>query len=360
MSTSIVESMSANLRYMPLKAPFVTARGRSEQARSVVIEMSTSDGLSGLGAVTPAQYVTGESVDDVQASLAAMSEVVRGADIWDHAALFSHLRAEFPAAHAARAGLEIAVMDAFGRSIRQPLWRHWGGRKPEVATDLTVPLNTLEEARAVAAGAAADGIAHLKIKIDGARPEEALQRARTVHEAAPDALLLIDANQSFTPDGALAFLDQCGLHDLPIRLFEQPVDAKDTEGLVRVAAGSAYPVGADEAVITPRDCRDILDAGGVHVVNIKLMKSCISGALEIIRMCQEANVTLMLGCMVEAGIGIGAAVHLACGTGAFEYHDLDAPLLLAEDIAEGAFTLRGDALIPSDTPGLGASLKSAG
>ena len=356
MSASTIQSISQNLRYMPLKAPFVTARGRSDRARSVVIELRTSDGLLGLGAVTPAQYVTGESVEDVQASLALMAEACRGMSTWDHDDLFARLRRDYPRAHAARAGIEIAVMDAFGQSIRQPLWRHWGGRKSEVMTDLTVPINTIEEARAVAAGAAADGLAHLKIKIDGTDPDEALRRVRTVHEAAPDALLLVDANQSFSPDGALAFLDACAGHELPLHLFEQPVAADDITGLVRVAAGSEYPVGADEAVVTPEDCRAILDAGGVQVVNIKLMKSGLSGAFEIIRMCQEAEVTLMLGCMVESGIGTGAAVHLACGTGAFDYHDLDGPLLLASDIVEGAFTLRRDVLTPSETPGLGARL----
>lgn len=341
---------------MPLKAPFVTARGRTDQARAVVIQLRTSDERVGLGSVTPVQYVTGETVEGTQAALTAMAETCRGAAIWDHDELFTRLRREYPDAHAARAGLEIAVMDAFGQSIRQPLWRHWGGRRGEVVTDLTVPINTLDEARAVAAQAAADGMAHLKIKVDGTDAEASLQRVRVVHEAAPDALLLVDANQSFTPDGALDFLKQCARHDLPLRLFEQPVVAGDIAGLAKVAAGTDYPVGADEAVVTPKDCRAVLDAGSIRVVNLKLMKSGLSGGLEIIRMCQKAGVSLMLGCMVESGIGIGAAVHLACGTGAFDYHDLDAPLLLASDIVEGAFRLRRDVLIPSDAPGLGARL----
>ncbi|HEY3268872.1 MAG TPA: dipeptide epimerase [Armatimonadota bacterium] len=354
-----IESISNELRYMPLKAPFVTARGRTETARSVVVEMRASDGFVGYGAVTPAPYVTGETVDDVAASLTEMAEACAGADVWDHSGLFARLARDFPNAHAARAGLEIAVMDIFGQSIRQPLWRHWGARRTEVVTDLTVPINTLDEARAIAAGAAQAGMAHLKIKVDGTDPEASLRRIQVVHEAAPDAGILVDANQSFTAESALAFLAECSRNDLPMSLFEQPVDAKDIEGLVRVAKGSDYPVGADEAVVTPKNCWEVLSAGGVQVVNVKLMKSGIAGSLEIIRMCQEAGVTLMLGCMVESHIGIGAAVHLACGTGAFSYFDLDAPLLLAGDIADGSFELRGDKLIPGERPGLGARLSAA-
>lgn len=353
MSQTSIEFISTTTRYMPLKAPFVTARGRTDRARSFVIELRTAGGITAYGAVSPAQYVTHESDEDVVNSLDAMADACKGAEVTDYEALFSTLAKSFPAAHAARAGVEIAVMDAYGQSVGQPLWRLWGGKKQTVRTDLTVPINTLDEARTIAADAEAQGIQDLKIKIDGTDPRTALARIKTVREAAPKATLLVDANQSFTPDGAIAFLDICRANSLEMALFEQPVKATDIAGLIKVAAHGEYPVGADEAVVTPANCREILDAGGVQVVNIKLMKSGISGALEIIKMCQAADVTLMLGCMIESHIGIAASVHLACGTGAFSHLDLDAPLLLAGDIAEGAFTLDVDRFTAGESPGLG-------
>jgi L-alanine-DL-glutamate epimerase-like enolase superfamily enzyme len=356
MSTPCIKSVEVNLRHMPLKAPFVTARGRTDTARSQVVEIRCTDGTLGLGAVTPAPYVTGETIDDVDASIRAMTAVLVGAPLDEHEALFDRLTRDFPKAHAARAGVEIAVMDAWGQSVGKPLWRLWGGATPVVETDLTVPLNSLQEARDVAKQAAADGLGALKIKVDGAKPKEMLERIREVHANAPAAVLLIDANQSFTVNSALAFLDILERENLPIDLFEQPVDAKDLEGLVRIARESALPIGADEAVVTPEDCRRLLDAGGTQVVNVKLMKSGIHGGLQIIGMCREAGVTLMLGCMVECRIGIGAAVHLTCGTGAFRFHDLDGPLLLKEDIAEGSFELDGNRMSACDLPGLGARL----
>lgn len=356
MKPTSISSLEASLQFMPLKAPFVTARGRSYQAPAVVIEVTTVDGRVGLGAASPAQFVTGESYEDIQSTVFEISESFQGADTTDTDALFADLRDRYPKAHSARAGVEIAVMDIVAQRAGVPLWRHWGGRQRQIATDLTVPISTLEGARLAAAEAAADGIACLKIKIDGTQPEESLACIRTIHGAAPDARLLVDANQSFTLDGALAFLDAARSQDLPISLFEQPVSSSDIQGLVKVAAHSPYPVAADEAVITPQDCRDVLDAGGVQVINIKLMKSGVSGALEIIDICRTAKVELMLGCMLESHIGIGAAVHLACGTGAFRYVDLDSHLLLKSDIATGAFTVQRDAMTAGETPGLGATL----
>ena len=154
---------------------------------------------------------------------------------------------------------------------------------------------------------------------------------------------------------------ECRPGEFDMSTLGQP--AKYTCCIAENVAASPWPAlhvergfAADESVVTPGDCRTLLDAGGTQVVNIKLMKSGLSGALEIIGMCRSAGVTLMLGCMVESGIGTGAAVHLACGTGAFTWLDLDAPLLLARDIAEGAYTLNGSIYRVSDAPGLGARL----
>lgn len=353
MNKSAIKSITTTTRYMPLKAPFVTARGRTDRARSFVIELKTEGGITAYGALSPAGYVTHESDEDVASNLDAMATALVGADVMEYESVFASLNEAYPAAYAVRAGMEIAVMDAYGQLAGEPLWKVWGGKKSAVRTDLTVPINALDEARTIAVDAAALGIKDLKIKIDGTDPREALARIKTVSAAAPKATLLVDANQSFTADGAIAFLDICRANGLEMALFEQPVKATDIEGLVKVAAYGEYPVGADEAVVTPGNCRDILDAGGVQVVNIKLMKSGISGSLEIIRLCQEANVTLMLGCMIESHIGIGAAVHLASGTGAFSHFDLDAPLLLAGDIADGSYSLDVDLMTAGDRPGLG-------
>lgn len=352
----IINELRAGIRYMPLHSPFVTAKGRSEQARSYVIELLCAEGITGLGAVSPAQYVTGESMEDIERSVPEIGTFIGGRTVDDYEAVFVDLRKAFSLAHAARAGVEMAVMDAWGKAHETPLWRHWGGAKPEVETDQTISLNSLEVAREEAERAVAGGIRQLKIKLDGSYPRDMIHRIRTVHEVAPDAVLLLDANQSFTVNSARAFLEILDREQFPVVLFEQPVDACNVKGLVEVAADSPIPVGADESVVTPDDCRTLLDAGGTQVVNIKLMKSGLSGALDIIRMCRSAGVTLMLGCMVESGIGTGAAVHLACGTGAFTWLDLDAPLLLARDIAVGAYTLNGSIYRVSDAPGLGVQI----
>ncbi|HOC30956.1 MAG TPA: hypothetical protein PKK84_01780, partial [Armatimonadota bacterium] len=130
----IINELRAGIRYMPLHSPFVTAKGRSEKARSYVIELSCESGVTGLGAVSPAQYVTGESMEDIERSVPEIGNFIGGREVDDYEAVFGDMRKAFPLAHAARAGVEMAVMDAWGKAHETPLWRHWGGAKPEVET----------------------------------------------------------------------------------------------------------------------------------------------------------------------------------------------------------------------------------
>src|SRR5205823_3336128 len=112
---------------------------------------------------------------------------------------------------------------------------------------------------------------------------------------------------------------------------EQPVLKEDLAALDQVADASPVPVFADEAVKTPRDALEVVTQTRAHGINVKLMKSGIAGALEIIAICRAAGRKLMIGCMLESSLGIAFSLALACGTGAFDYVDLDSHLLLHEE-----------------------------
>jgi L-alanine-DL-glutamate epimerase-like enolase superfamily enzyme len=104
-------------------------------------------------------------------------------------------------------------------------------------------------------------------------------------------------------------------------LFEQPVHRDDWEGLrdVSIVAMEKHKV----AVAADESCRNLLDAQKIihgnlaHVINIKLAKLGVLGALEIIDAARKANVALMIGGMVETRIAMGFAGHLAAGLGCF-------------------------------------------
>lgn len=115
------------------------------------------------------------------------------------------------------------------------------------------------------------------------------------------------------------FLSEMGV--TPI-LFEQPVHRDNWEGLRRVSevAKEKYDVSvaADESCRTVDDARRIVDGKLAHVINIKLAKSGVLGALEIIDIAKSSGVALMIGGMVETRLAMGFAGHLAAGFGCFK------------------------------------------
>ena len=340
---------------LPLVAPFVIAARSAHDARNVRVHVATETGEAGVGASCPVGYVTGESVESVETALAAVGPRLEGMPtdrLQPLLALANDLLHDAPAA---RAGLEMALYDVWARHRGLPLWQHFGGASARVTTDLTIPLVPLDEAAALAGAAWAEGFRSLKIKVgDPGGPAADLARIGEIVRAVPGVRLRIDANQAFAPDEAVAFARALAATGAAIDLLEQPVAAGDVAGLRYVRERAGMPVFADEAARTPSEVQRLLGEDAVDGVNVKLMKSGIVGALQIIALCRASGKKLMLGCMLETGLGIAAAAQVAAGTGAFDYLDLDSHRLLRPIPGlSGGFTAEGEEIVMAEDAGAG-------
>lgn len=105
-------------------------------------------------------------------------------------------------------------------------------------------------------------------------------------------------------------------------LFEQPVHRDDWEGLGHVSTVARHKYGvsvaADESCRSLVDVKKILEGNLANVINIKLAKVGVLGALEIIEAARAAGLNLMIGGMVETRLAMGFAGHLAAGLGCFK------------------------------------------
>ncbi len=324
-----ISEITASVSDLPLKEPFETAKGRKTSSPAVVIEMRLSNGLTGLGAATPVKYVTGEDIDSVLAAVDMCRNDLIGQDPRAYRVIFEMLAEALPDDPSARAGLEIAAVDAFCKLYDMPMYRFFGGALSEVETDVTIPITPPDHARELAKEAAAKGFNSLKVKV-GSDVEEDIARIRAMAEGAPNCTIRADANQGFVPTVAVGFVNSLLSAGIRLDILEQPVDYKDFDGLRYVTQHTSIPVFADESVQTRADAIKLVELDAVDGMNIKLMKSGIAGALDIIAVCRAARKELMLGCMIESAHGFSAAIHLAAGTGVFSRLDLDAHLLLAE------------------------------
>ncbi len=157
--------------------------------------------------------------------------------------------------------------------------------------------------------------------------------------------LQVDVNEAWTLDEALEYLPQ--LAAAGVQYCEQPLPADDPGG-TELKGRSPVPIYVDE------DCHTLADVAAcaeiAHGINIKLAKS--GGIREGVRMAHAARALglgVMLGCMIESGLGIaaGCAVAPLC-----DHVDLDGNLLIADDPWPGVEFVDG-VQVPSDSPGLG-------
>lgn len=351
--TQIVRFSAAPLD-IPLPVPFETARARRTTAENVLITLELAGGEIATGEVAPAPHVTGETREETLRRLRAFGDSLVGADVARYRALSARFQQAYPLAHAARAGLESALLDGYCRALGTPLYQFFGGAEPVLTTDVTIPIVPPSAAGEAARAAVAGGFQDLKLKV-GSGPQD-LERALAVAQGAPGTRLRLDGNQGLTPEESLSLVErllEAGVH---VTLLEQPVHRDDLEGLRFVRERSPVPVGVDESVLTPQDAHRVIAAGAADVVNIKLMKAGILGAIEIIGVCRAAGVRLMLGCMLETRLGISVAAHLAAGFGCFEFLDLDGHLLTGDRVATGGFEQAGGRLEITETPGHGVSI----
>jgi L-alanine-DL-glutamate epimerase-like enolase superfamily enzyme len=234
---------------------------------------------------------------------------------------------------AARNAVECAVWDLESKLTGKRAWEIAELEAPrDVVTAYTLSLDTPEKMAAAAKEHAARPL--LKLKLAG--PED-LERVKAVHQAAPKAALIVDANEGWKVEDYKALAPQ--LKGLGVKLIEQPLPADDDVALHGVER--PVPVCADES------CHDLATMrtlkGRYEAVNIKLDKS--GGLTEALAMVQEAKrleFQIMVGCMVATSLAMAPAFLVAQYA---QFVDLDGPLLLAEDRPHG-FRFTGSTMHP--------------
>jgi L-alanine-DL-glutamate epimerase-like enolase superfamily enzyme len=328
--------VTAGIAKLQLAETFVISRESTDTAEVVQVEIRHGD-VSGFGEGAPIERYD-ESAESALAYIEEHADAL-GDDPWALEAIEAQLpREQF----AARAALDGALHDLQGKLAGVPVWRLLGLGRNGPPTSWTIWLGDPDDMarRATKVG---DRFLRLKLKL-GARDGLDVERVRAVR-ATTAVPLQVDVNEYWTIDEALEALPQ--LAELGVEYCEQPLPAGDESG-ARLKRESPIPIYVDEDCHTLADVRACADRA--HGINIKLAKS--GGIREAVRMVHAARalgLQVMLGCMVESGLGIAAAAQVAS---LCDHVDLDGNLLLADDPWPGVELVDGVQL-PSDEPGLG-------
>jgi L-alanine-DL-glutamate epimerase-like enolase superfamily enzyme len=329
MNRSISISLDVRIEHWPIAGSFTISRGAKTQAAVVVAELS--DGHHrGRGECVPyARY--GETVDGVAETIAALAgDIARGLD---RGALQEAMKPG-----AARNALDCAFWDLSAKRAGKPVHELAGLPAPKpLVTAYTISLAEPDIMAEQAAKAA--GRALLKVKL-GSADDRA--RIMAVRRAAPDAELIVDANEGWTADNLADNLAACA--QAGVTLVEQPLPADADDVLARIAR--PLPVCADESVHARASLPGLV--GKYDAVNIKLDKTGgLTEALAMVNDAERLGFAVMAGCMVATSLAIAPAILIGQRA---RVVDLDGALLLARDRPDG---LRYEAsLVHPATPAL--------
>jgi L-Ala-D/L-Glu epimerase len=294
----------------PIAGAFSISRGSKTEAEVVVAEL-TDGAVAGRGECTPYPRY-GETVAGVAAAIAGLADDIRRG--LDRAALQRALPAG-----AARNALDCAFVDLEAKRADRPAHELLGLTAPRPRlTAYTISLGPPEAMAKAAAAASARPL--LKVKLGGAGDPE---RIAAVRNAAPEAELIVDANEGWRAETLSANLAACAAAG--VTLIEQPLPAADDAALAGIAR--PVPVCADESVHDRATLRALV--GKYDAVNVKLDKA--GGLTEALALAAEARVLgfdLMIGCMIATSLAIAPALLVAEQARVI---DLDGPLLLARD-----------------------------
>jgi len=339
---------------LKLTRPYTIAFETIDSVENLFINLETRDGCIGLGAASPSDEVTGESLAQAEKSLGQMAELLEGKDIRCFHNLLKELKAKFQKSPAALAAADIALHDLVANTLGLPLADLLGRVHKSLPTSITIGIMPLQETLDEAEEYFGRNFTILKIKT-GLEVDLDIERVLKINERWGNGVKIrVDANQGYDRTAYEKFF-KATRHC--VEFVEQPMGADKIQDMAALGKDLRAFGAADESLLGPWDVPALLaQPQPFGIFNIKLMKcGGVDNGRDIARMAAHARIDLMWGCMDESIVSISAALHAAMASSATRYLDLDGSIDLARDIVTGGFVLENGNLSTLDKPGLGVT-----
>jgi L-alanine-DL-glutamate epimerase-like enolase superfamily enzyme len=349
---------------VPLIGEYKNAYLSKSVQKSVVVRITASGGVTGLGNIDPTPgYSKEETADHLKVLESKLAPLLIGMDPTNVHAVLGKIEPAVKGFLDSKAAIEMACVDIAARVAGMPVHAYLGGAvKDRLLFNAWIGILTPEQAAKETLEWQRKGYRSCKIKVGG-NIEADRDRVKAVREAVgPDFNIRIDANAGYDADTSIKLAKLVAPYKL--QLFEQPVPDHDIPGMARVrkeANAVGLPVMADESVLDHASLIRIIRADAADIVKVKIMKQ--GGFLNTRRMIATAEAA-GIRCVVGHGFGLGVntmAEIMLAATSANVIDGLECvgPLKTADDVVTRKLDLSSGALALPGGPGLGVTLDDA-
>jgi L-alanine-DL-glutamate epimerase-like enolase superfamily enzyme len=318
---------------VPLREPELWAFGGRRGMVSVLLEVTTDEGVTGVGEASAYP-----SADIVLSVLRSIEPLVIGEDPFSIERIMKrinligtwhHVKATSPAI----AAVEMACWDVVGKLCAQPLVNLFGGRVRErVEFFYYVNRSAPAQVAADAQRGAKAGFRTFYLKVGSENPTDDIERVEALRDGAgPDALIRVDANEAWSSAAAIRIVRE--MERFGLELVEQPVSGRNLSEMAYVRSRINTPLLANEASWTRFDQLDVIRHGAADVIEVDNQMD--GGLLNLKRsagMCEVAALPVLKHSLGELGIAMYAAVHLIASTPNFLYANQSYASFLTDDV----------------------------
>ncbi len=343
---------------IPLKTPFRISAGQITEKEGVLVEMRSGD-LCGWGEASVdavpfyAHETTGSVLDVIER---ALYPLVRGKS-FESPEAFVALLDSYRGANFAKAALDAAFWDIYGKQMGQPVSRLLGGTRTLVEAGPSIgikktPAETVDTVRRCLE----DGWKRVKLKVCPGYDHAYIKAVR--HEF-PDISLMVDANSAY----GTADFDRIAEWDaFNLLMIEQPLAEDDIYFHSLLRKRIKTPVCLDESIHTYNDALTMVALGAADILNVKV---CRVGGLfntrKIVQLCQENGIPNWIGSRV--GSGVAEAARLAAASlenCSFPSDCVISGMYMSDDLLVAPYEVVEGCMVKVKTaPGLGVDVDRA-
>lgn len=362
LSDLTIQKVESRILDVPLIRPHGFATTTSTEQHILLVSVHLENGVIGYGegVVPGGPWWGGESVETMKALVDGyLAPVLIGRAVSELAGIMADLERVVARARYAKAAVDVAMHDAWARSLNVPVRDLLGGTVRD-KVDVTWALGVLPLDVAVAEieeRIEEFGNRSFKLKMGAGDPAEDTRRvAELAREVGDRVSLRIDINARWDRRTALHYLPI--LAEAGVELFEQPTPADDLETLREITRRTNVSVMADESVWTPAEALAVVKAQAADVIALKTTKH--GGLLEskkIAAIAEAGGLACHGATSLEGPIGTAASLQFAASTKAISYGtELFGPQLLKDTYIVQEFEYKdGQVAIPQG-PGLGVDV----